>query len=147
MNPHEHNFLFMDEKQEFASRLASAMRDAGYEPRPSVLEAQFNIRYMGRPVTYQAVVRWLKGEAIPAQDKLQVLADWLKVEPHILRFGGQPMFSIQEKKKRWDAALSGSEREVLEAFINLPAEQKKIVRSVILTFAHVYAAGEAPLGS
>ena len=129
----------MDEKQEFASRLATAMLDAGYEPRPSVLEAQFNTRYMGRPVTYQAVTRWLKGEAIPAQDKLQVLADWLKVEPYILRFGGQPLFSIQEKKKRWDAALSGPEREVLEAFINLPVEQKKIVRSVILTFARVHA--------
>ena len=141
---HEHNFLFMDEKQEFASRLATAMRDAGYEPRPSVLEAQFNTRYMGRPVTCQAVTRWLKGEAIPAQDKLQVLADWLQVEPHILRFGGQPLLSIREKKKRWDAALSGPEREVLEAFINLPAEQKKIVRSVILTFAHAYAEKKPP---
>ncbi|MCL2644749.1 MAG: hypothetical protein FWD51_04730 [Betaproteobacteria bacterium] len=30
-------------------------------------------------------------------------------------------------------------REVLEAFINLPVEQKKIVRSVILTFAQVHA--------
>jgi len=128
----------MDEKHEFASRLAAAMRDAGYEPRPSVLEAQFNTRYMGRPVSYQAVTRWLKGEAIPAQDKLQVLADWLKVEPYILRFGGQPLFSIREKKKRWDAAISGPEREVLEAFINLPPEQKKIVRSVIMTFADVY---------
>ncbi|MCL2590978.1 MAG: transcriptional regulator [Betaproteobacteria bacterium] len=133
----------MDEKKEFASRLATAMLDAGYEPRPSVLEVQFNIRYMGRPITYQAVTRWLKGEAIPAQDKLQVLADWLKVEPHILRFGGQPLLSIQERKKRWDAALSGPEREVLEAFINLPPEQKKIVRSVILTFAHVHA-GKTP---
>jgi len=128
----------MDEKLEFAARLAAAMRDAGYEPRPSVLEAQFNTRYMGRPVTYQAVTRWLKGEAIPAQDKLQVLADWLQVSPHILRFGGQPLFSIQEKKKRWENAVSGPEREVLEAFITLPAEQKKIVRAVILTFSRAY---------
>lgn len=128
----------MDEKQGFASRLATAMLDAGYEPRPSVLETQFNTRYMGHPVSYQAVTRWLKGEAIPAQDRLQVLADWLKVEPHVLRFGEKPLLSIQERKKRWDAALSGSEREVLEAFINLPPEQKKIVRSVIMTFAHLY---------
>jgi hypothetical protein len=136
----------MDEKQEFASRLAAAMRDAGYEPRPKVLEVQFNTRYMGRPITYQAVTSWLKGRAIPTQDRLQVLADWLQVEPHILRFGGQPLFSIQEKKKRWDAALSGPEREVLEAFINLPAEQKKIVRAVILTFADAYT-GKTPHGA
>jgi transcriptional regulator with XRE-family HTH domain len=136
---YEHNFLFMDEKQEFASRLAAAMRDAGYEPRPKVLEVQFNVRYMGRPVTCQGVARWLRGEAIPTQDRLQVLADWLQVEPHVLRFGEQPLYSIQERKKRWDAALSGPEREAIEAFINLPAEQKKIIRSVILTFASVHA--------
>ena len=125
----------MDEKQEFAARLAAAMREAGYEPRVAVLEKQFNTRYMGRSVTYQGVARWLKGEAIPAQDKLQVLADWLGVEPHALRFGGQPARAIQERKKRWEHALSGPEREVLEAFINLPAEQKKIVREVIMAFA------------
>lgn len=125
----------MDEKQEFAGRLAAAMRNAGYQPRVSVLEAQFNTRFMGRPVSYQAAARWLKGEAIPSQDKLQALADWLQVEPHVLRFGGKPSFSIAERKKRWEAAVSGPEREVLEAFIGLPAEEKKVVRSVILTFA------------
>jgi transcriptional regulator with XRE-family HTH domain len=68
----------MDEKLEFANRLANAMLNAGYEARASVLEPQFNTRYWGKPVTYQAVTRWLKGEAIPSQDKLQVLAEWLK---------------------------------------------------------------------
>jgi hypothetical protein len=76
-----------------------------------------------------------QGEAIPSQDKLQILADWLKVEPHILRFGGQPTHSIQERKKRWDAAIAGPEREMLETFLNLFAEEKKIVRAVILMAA------------
>jgi transcriptional regulator with XRE-family HTH domain len=125
----------MDEKAEFSARLVQAMADAGYPARPIVLEREFNLRYWGRPISVQAVCRWLKGEAIPSQDKLQVLADWLKVEPHILRFGGQPTHSIQERKKRWDAAIAGPEREVLEAFLNLPAEEKKIVRAVILMAA------------
>jgi hypothetical protein len=125
----------MDEKQEFAARLAAAMRDAGYPARVSVLETQFNTRYLGRPVSYQAVARWLKGEAIPSQDRLQVLADWLQIEPQVLRFGGQASASIAERKKRWESAISGPEREVLEAFLGLPAEEKKVVRSVILTFA------------
>ena len=75
------------------------------------------------------------GTSIPQQDKLQVLAEWLQVEPQILRFGGEAIFSVQERKKRWDAAISGPEREVLEAFINLPVEQKKVAREVILALA------------
>lgn len=125
----------MDEKLEFAARLAAAMREAGYEPRASVLEAQFNTRYWGKPVTYQAVTRWLKGEAIPSQDKLQVLAEWLKVEPQVLRFGTDAIRAVRERKSRWEDAIAGPEREVLEAFINLPAEQKKVAREVILALA------------
>jgi transcriptional regulator with XRE-family HTH domain len=129
------NFLFMREGDEFSQRLKQAMRDAGYPIRPVVLEREFNTRYWGRPITVQAVRRWLNGEAIPSQDKLQVLADWLKVEPHVLRFGGHLSISILERKKRWDAAISGPEREVLEAFLSLPADRKKTVRDVILTYS------------
>jgi hypothetical protein len=45
----------MDEKPEFAERLKAAMAAAGHEPRPAVLEKQFNSRYPGRSVTFQAV--------------------------------------------------------------------------------------------
>jgi transcriptional regulator with XRE-family HTH domain len=129
------NFLFMKEGDEFSQRLKQAMRDAGYPIRPVVLEREFNTRYWGRSITVQAVRRWLNGEAIPSQDKLQVLADWLKVEPHVLRFGEHLSISIQERKKRWDAAISDPEREVLEAFISLPSDRKKTVRDVILTYS------------
>jgi hypothetical protein len=127
----------MNTKQEFSERLKAAMIEAGYEPRPSVLERGFNTCYYGNPVTVQAAYRWLRGLSIPEQDKLQVLADWLKIDPHILRFGGQISRNIAEKKQRWDDAISGAEREVLEAFIALPAEQKKVARAVILALARV----------
>ncbi|MDR3299746.1 MAG: transcriptional regulator, partial [Candidatus Accumulibacter sp.] len=91
-------------------------------------------RYWGRSVTFQAVSRWLKGLSIPEQDKLQVLADWLKIEPQVLRFGGQSTI-IQQRRKRWEDAIAGPEREVLEAFIGLSAEQKKVARAVILALA------------
>lgn len=122
----------MSEKVEFSQRLKQAIGDAGYSLRPVVLEREFNTRYWGRPITVQAVRRWLNGEAIPSQDKLQVLADWLKIEPQILRFGGEALLSVQEKKKRWEDALAGPEREVMEAFLSLPAAQKKVAREVIL---------------
>ena len=129
----------MNEKSEFSQRLKQAMTDAGFPVRPIVLEREFNTRYWGRPISVQAVRRWLNGEAIPAQDKLQILADWLKVEPQILRFGGEAIVSVQKKKKRWEDAIAGPEREVLEAFIGLPAEQKKVAREVILALAKAHS--------
>ena len=132
----------MDEKAEFAARLREAMIAAGYEPRPAMLERGFNARYWGRSVTFQAVSRWLRGEAIPSQDKLQVLAEWLGVEPHLLRFGEQALHSVRAKRKRWEE-VGYQEREVFEAFINLPVPQRKIVREVILTFARAFPPGRA----
>lgn len=128
----------MNEKAEFAQRLTDAMARAGYALRPVVLEREFNTRYWGRSVTLQAVRRWLRGEAIPSQEKLQVLADWLKVEPQILRFGEQVSHSIQQQKQRWDEGVSYLERETFDAFLKLPAPQRKLIREVILTFAKVH---------
>lgn len=108
------------------------MLAAGYQARPGVLEKEFNSRYWGRSVTFQAVSRWLRGEAIPAQEKLQVLADWLNVEPHVLRYGEHVSHKVRAKRKRWDEGVGFQEREVFEAFLNLPATQRKAVREVIL---------------
>ena len=128
----------MNEKAEFAQRLTDAMTRAGYALRPVVLEREFNTRYWGRSVTLQAVRRWLRGEAIPSQEKLQVLADWLKVEPQVLRFGEQVSNSIQQQKQRWDEGIGYLERETFDAFLKLPAPQRKLIREVILTFSKVH---------
>lgn len=136
----------MTEKIEFARRLRDAMVRAGHAARPSVLERGFNTRYPGRSVTLQAVGRWLNGQAIPSQDKLQVLAEWLKVEPQILRFGADVARSVHEYRQRWDEKLTCSERETVDAYLHLPAPQRRVVREVILTFAKVHR-GDDTAGS
>ncbi len=125
----------MNAKNAFAERLQAAMLAAGYEQRPSVLEREFNLRYWGRPITFQAASSWLTGKSVPAQEKLEVLAEWLRVEPQALRFGEQAVVRIREKRSQWDMALKGEEREVLQAYLDLPIAQRKIIREVILTFA------------
>ena len=129
----------MDQKLEFAERLQAAMRAAGLEPRPAVLLNLFNTHYWGRSVTFQAVSRWLRGEAIPGQDKLITLAEVLKIEPEVLRFGEAVRKSVQERRQRWDEGVGYLERETFDAFLQLPAPQRKLVREVILTFAQVHA--------
>ena len=129
----------MDQKLEFAERLQAAMRAAGLEPRPAVLLNLFNANYWGRSVTFQAVSRWLRGESIPAQDKLIVLAQVLKVEPEVLRFGGTVRKSVREHHQRWQEGVGYLERETFDAFLQLPAPQRKLIREVILTFAKVHS--------
>ena len=134
----------MDQKLEFAERLQAAMRSAGLEPRPAVLLNLFNSHYWGRSVTFQAVSRWLRGEAIPAQDKLITLADLLKIEPEVLRFGEVVRKSVRVRRQRWDEGVGYLERETFDAFLQLPAPQRKLIREVILTFAKVHQGGAEP---
>ena len=128
----------MDQKLEFAERLQAAMRAAGLEPRPAVLLNLFNANYWGRSGTFQAVSRWLRGESIPGQDKLIVLAEVLKVEPEVLRFGEAVRQSVQKHRQRWGEGVGYLERETFDAFLQLPAPQRKLIREVILTFAQVH---------
>lgn len=127
----------MSEKADFGTRLCKALQEQGVPLRPSVLEREFNRRYWGRPVTLQAVRRWMRGEAIPAQDKLQVLAEWLKVEPQVLRFGEGAVHAAQSAQQRWEI-LNYAERETLDAFLRLPPEQRKVVQQVIRAFSIAY---------
>ncbi len=128
----------MDQKREFANRLRAAMCAAGLEPRPAVLLNLFNTHYWGRSVTFQAVSRWLRGESIPAQDKLITLAEILKIEPEVLRFGEAVRQSVEEHRQRWEEGVGYLERETFDAFLQLPAPQRKLIREVILTFAKAH---------
>jgi hypothetical protein len=47
---------------------------------------------------------------------------------------------IQQQRANWDEGLGYQEREMFEAFLTLPAPQRKIVREVIQTFANAIPA-------
>ena len=118
----------MDQKLEFSERLRNAMQAAGLEARPGVLLNLFNTHYWGRSVTFQAVSRWLRGESIPEHDKLITLAEVLKIEPEVLRFGEGVRQSVQQHRQRWDEGVGYLERETFDAFLQLPGPQRKIFR-------------------
>ena len=128
----------MNEKLEFSTRLRKALTDAGYEARAVVVEREFNRRWWGRSISQQAAWSWLNAKSIPAQDKLQVLAEWLKIEPHLLRFGAAVATAVRDQRRRWEEGIGFVERETLDAFLTLPAPQRKVIREVIMTFAQVH---------
>ncbi len=107
-------------KSKFAQRLREAMSSAGYEPKPAVLEREFNQRYLGNPV------------------KLLVLAEWLGMQPQHQRYGLKIQQKVTDRPKRWEEAISNHEREIFELFLNLQPTQKRIVREVILAFSRAY---------
>ncbi|QLF91729.1 transcriptional regulator [Pseudomonas sp. ABC1] len=126
------------EKLEFSQRLRDAMEASGYACRPGILEREFNARYWGKPVTFQAVSRWLRGQSIPAQDKLQVLSEWLNVEPQALRFGDKAVSRIRENRSRWEKGEPAHERATIDAYLSLPLEQRKIAREVIMALSKLH---------
>jgi transcriptional regulator with XRE-family HTH domain len=78
------------ERENFSERLQQALRNARYSPdSPTLLAREFNVRFSGRAITVHAARKWLIGEAIPTQEKLRSLAQWLGVSAEWLRFGGQ----------------------------------------------------------
>ena len=127
----------MNQKENFAQRLKDSMTKAGYQARPIVLEREFNTRYWGSSVSLQAVRRWLIGEAIPAQDKLLVLAEWLHVKPDYLRFGDETNNAVMEYEKYWHEGLAHQEKELFMSFLNLRLEQRKIIRDIIMSYSEL----------
>jgi len=76
------------EREQFSQRLQKMLRETHHSPdSPTELAREFNIRFSGPPITVHAARKWLVGEAIPTQDKIRALAQWLVVPADWLRFG------------------------------------------------------------
>lgn len=127
----------MNEKIDFSQRLRDAMQRAGYAASPSVLEHEFNLRWYGRSISNQAAWSWLNSRSLPTQDKLQVLAEWLRIEPQILRFGEEAVRAVRSSRQRWEE-VAYAERATLDAFLRLPIEQRRVVQQVIEAFGLAY---------
>lgn len=117
-----------DEKAEFSARLRAALKEARVAASASVLEKRFNSRYAGAPVTAQAISGWLNGKAIPRQDKIRVLAAMVGMDPHELQYGGKSR--VGEGRPAWEA-MTAPERAMVDAYLSLPAPQRKLVRELV----------------
>lgn len=126
------------EKADFARRLRTALRDAGIEASATVLEKRFNSRYDGIPVTAQAISGWLSGRYLPRQDKIRVLAALVGMDPHVLQYGGKAQ--VGEGRLAWDA-MTAPDRAMVDAFLSLPAPQRKVVRDLVAFLARAVETG------
>jgi len=127
------------ETQAFADRLRRALEAAGVRPSPTVVANEFNLRHWGRSITPHTARNWLLGQALPTQDKLVVLAEWLQVSPDELRFGKAASRTRLSDADAQFEQLDMADREMIHRYLSLPTAGRKTVREVVA--AMVMAAG------
>ena len=134
----------MNEREYFAQNLKRILVEKGISPKASVLEREFNLHHYGKPIGLHAVARWLRGEALPSLARLRTLANWLDVELTEL-VSAETAYKINKVEKQkeptkhiWEMAASYQEQLLFETFLNLPQEQRKVVREVIVAMHKAY---------
>lgn len=117
----------INERASFSLRLRLALQAAQYLPdRPTQLARNFNERSSGHQITVHAARKWLVGEAIPTQEKLRILAEWLDVPINWLRYGnGDDAFAAACSRDR--RPLSPSELHLVSDLLLLDAQHQKIL--------------------
>jgi transcriptional regulator with XRE-family HTH domain len=111
----------MNEKGAFGKRLTRLLNEAGIgTASPTDVAREFNRRYLGKPVTAQAVRKWINGDSIPAGDKIRTLAKWLKTSPLWLHYG--------ENEKNASVLKTEEERSAYgeEASATLPEDYQRL---------------------
>lgn len=90
---------------------------------PTKLATEFNLRHYGKPVSAQAVRKWLESNSIPSLDKIVTLASWLGVSPAWLLFGEN--MGVEEVSPEPYSDLRSN-------FQHLTPEAQDVVRELIL---------------
>lgn len=120
------------EKSAFSHRLKQELAKRGWSTTsPTWLAREFNMRYSGPSVSVQTANNWLSGGAIPNQDKLQILAAWLEVSTHWLRFGEntEPLKLLNPSEIHCNIQYDLT--DLPQKIAQLTLQQKQIVYDVI----------------
>jgi transcriptional regulator with XRE-family HTH domain len=129
-----------NEREQFSQRLQKILRQTHHSPdSPTELAREFNIRFSGPPITVHAARKWLIGEAIPTQDKMRTLAEWLAVPADWLRFGND---AARPEAPVVPGAISPVDQKLLADMRLLDEQHRQIVREVVRILIHTTRAGK-----
>jgi transcriptional regulator with XRE-family HTH domain len=127
-----------NERESFSVRLQQALKNAHYSPdSPTRLAREFNIRFDGRPITVHAARKWLVGEAIPTQEKLRMIAQWLGVPADWLRFGGAESKAANGESLNSLARFESVDVKLLADLQRLDEHHRQIAREFIRMLVRV----------
>jgi transcriptional regulator with XRE-family HTH domain len=118
------------EKRAFSERLKQQLALYNWPINsPTWLAREFNMRYQGQSVSVQTANNWLSGDAIPSQEKLRILAIWLKVSAEWLRFGEEAL-QVAELPKEYQGVRYNLQ-DLPDKFAKLSPRQKQAVYDVV----------------
>ncbi|CAN7150995.1 hypothetical protein [Massilia sp. LjRoot122] len=121
-----------NERESFSERLQQALKNAHYSPdSPTRLAREFNIRFEGRPITVHAARKWLVGEAIPTQEKLRMIAQWLGVPADWLRFGGAEHAAAGTEANGGGARFESADVKLIADLQRLDEHHRQLAREFI----------------
>jgi len=127
-----------NERESFSLRLQQALKNAHYSPdSPTRLAREFNIRFEGRPVTVHAARKWLVGEAIPTQEKLRMIAQWLGVPADWLRFGGDESQAVNGEGSNTQARFDSADVKLVADLQRLDEHHRQLAREFIRMLVRV----------
>lgn len=129
-----------NEQIAFSGRLRAALQRAGLGESPVEL-VRLLARFGGEPVSQQAVSGWLKGRAMPRQANLKALAKMLSVEPQQLQYGDD---GKRPRETRGDAGRDPRDQLAIEAYMQLPPAQRKLLRQLIDEFVKAATNAKKP---
>ncbi|MDB5823839.1 MAG: hypothetical protein JWR21_2543 [Herminiimonas sp.] len=124
------------ERRGFSARLKTALANVSEAPESATLLARnFNARYPWQPITVHAARKWLLGEAIPTQDKLRVIAEWLAVSVMWLRYGegeGAPVLSYPPAAESY--GFDSADVKLLEDVRALKDHERRLINDLVQMF-------------
>lgn len=130
-----------NEREQFSQRLQKMLRQTHHSPdSPTELAREFNIRFSGPPITVHAARKWLVGEAIPTQDKMRTLAEWLVVPADWLRFGND---AARPEVPSVPGGPSPVDLKLIADMKLLDEPHRQIVREVVRILIHTTRPGKA----
>jgi transcriptional regulator with XRE-family HTH domain len=122
-----------DERRNFSDRLSTALRSSRQPTTPSAFAREFNLRADGVTVSVHGARKWLLGEAIPTQERIQIIAHWLNVNAAWLRFGDAENSQYIVKNLE-EGKLTSEQIMLINDIISLPPAAQLILRDVVDSF-------------
>ncbi len=120
----------------FADRLQSQLLLRGKPVSPTLLAREFNLRWLGVPISTNAARKWLYGPTLPKMEKIQVLAKMLGTSAEWLRWGKASDTEMNEAQfldkqlaesvlHDW-SLLNKTNKQLISALLDFMLKQQKI---------------------
>jgi hypothetical protein len=113
----------------FSTALRSALVDRmGKMPSATNLANQFNFRAHGTTeITRETARKWMTGQAIPEIERLNILIEWLELDPNKFLASGANQAAVSE--------LGTGDDLIIETIVELLRKMDPKMRSVVLITA------------